>query len=120
MSIHWRELKVWRKAHELVLLIHESVKTFPKSEMYSLTDQLKRAAYSIPANLVEGQSRNTTKEYLSFLYNSRGSLEELRYFLLLACDLHFLDSDSYQNLEDKSREVSLMLNAMIKTLRSKL
>ena len=93
---------------------------FPKSEMYGLVDQLKRAAYSIPANIVEGQSRNTTKEYLQFLYNSRGSLEEVRYFLFLSYNLNFLKENEYKELEQKYESASKMLNGLIKSLRSKL
>ena len=89
--MHWSELKVWQKAHALVLELYRLTATFPKTEIYSLVDQIKRASYSIPANIVEGQSRNTTKEYIQFLYVSRGSCEELRYFLLLSRDLKFLE-----------------------------
>ena len=66
--MHWSKLKVWQKAHALVLELYKLTATFPKTEIYSLVDQLKRAAYSITANIAEGQSRNTTKEYIQFLY----------------------------------------------------
>ena len=59
--MHWSELKVWQKAHALVLELYKLTATFPKTEIYSLVDQIKRAAYSITASIVEGQSRNTTK-----------------------------------------------------------
>jgi four helix bundle protein len=75
--MHWSDLEVWKKSHNLVLKIYKLTSSFPKTEMYALIDQLRRAAYSVPANIVEGQSRNTTKEYCSFLYNSRGSVEEV-------------------------------------------
>ena len=65
--MHWRDLDVWKKAHALVLEMYKITAEYPKNEAYSLVDQLRRSAYSIPANIVEGQSRNTTKEYLSFL-----------------------------------------------------
>jgi len=74
---------------------------------------------SIPANIVEGQARQTTKEYVHFLYNARGSLEETRYHLLLARDLELLDSDTYAALETDYREVSKMLNGLIQSLRRK-
>ena len=74
----------------------------------------------MPSNIVEGQSRNTTKEYLSFLYIARGSLEEVRYFLLLAQDLGFVTSKAYRDLENNCQEVSIMLNALIKSLKDKL
>ena len=59
------KLKVWQRAHELVLKCYRITATFPKTEVYGLVDQIKRAAYSVPSNIVEGQSRNTTKEYRS-------------------------------------------------------
>ncbi len=91
----------------------------PKSETFGLVDQLKRAAYSIPANIVEGQSKNTTKEYIQFLYNARGSLEEVRYFLLLSFDLKFLPEKEYKELEQRYESASKMLNGLIKSLKSK-
>lgn len=115
--MHWSELKVWQKAHALVLEIYKVTTTFPKTETYSLVDQIKRAAYSIPANIVEGQSRNTTKEYIQFLYIARGSLEELRYFLLLSKDLKFIDLEMYEKITKDCKEVSIMLNNLIKSLK---
>lgn len=100
----------------MVLKIYKVTAKFPKSEIYGLSDQLKRASYSVPANIVEGQSRNTTKEYLKFLYNARGSLEEVRYFLLLSKDLEFLPSEKYAELENEYTVVSKMLNGLMKAL----
>ena len=76
--MYWKDLDVWEKAHELVLSIYRIIAKFPDTEKYALSDQLKRAAYSIPANIVEGHSRKTSKEFMQFLYHARGSLEELR------------------------------------------
>ena len=90
--MHWKDLDVWKKSHELVLKVYEVSKRFPKNETYAAVDQIRRAVTSIPANIVEGQSKNTTKEYIQFLYNARGSLEEVRYFLLLSKDLGYLDN----------------------------
>lgn len=115
----WKELKVWRKAHGLVLEIYELTAKFPNDERFRLTDQLCRAASSIPANIVEGQARQTTKEYIHFLYNARGSLEETRYHLLLAKDLDLLDSDTYAALETDYKTTSKMLNGLIQSLRRK-
>jgi four helix bundle protein len=116
--MHWSKLKVWKETHDLVLKIYKITVGFPKTETYGLVDQLKRASYSVPANIVEGQSRNTTKEYLKFLFNSRGSLQEVRYFLLLSYDLKFISSDVYEDLENHYANASKMLNGLIKFLRS--
>ncbi len=95
-------------------------KSFPKNETYAITDQTRRAVTSVPANIVEGQSKNTTKEYLQFLYNARGSLEEARYFLLLTKDLGYLDNAIFESLETDSEALSRMLNKLIKSLSAKL
>jgi four helix bundle protein len=119
-AMNWKKLKVWQETHSLVLEIYRATSSFPKSETYGLVDQLKRAASSVPANIVEGQSRNTTKKYLQFLFNARGSLEEVRYFLLLSSDLKILKKNKYKELEQKYKPASKMLNGLIKSLRSKL
>lgn len=117
MGVHWKELKVWQESHQLVLKIYEITTSFPKTEIYGLVDQLKRASYSVPANIVEGQSRNTTKDYLHFLFNARGSLEETRYFLMLSKDLGFIAEEIYTDLENRYSLVSRMLNKMIGSLK---
>ena len=117
MSLHWKDLKVWQKVHQLVLEVYRVTASFPKTEIYGVTSQLRRAAASVPANIAEGQSRQTTKEYLQFLYNARGSLEEVRYFLLLSYDLKFLALQSYSLLEQEYKDASKMLNALIKSLK---
>jgi len=111
--MHWKDLQVWQKAHSLVLEIYKLTAQFPKSEKYGLIDQLRRAAYSVPANIVEGQSRNTTKEYLYFLYNARGSDEEVRYFLLLSMNLGYINNGIYQKFESEYEDVSKMLHGLI-------
>lgn len=117
--VHWRDLKVWQKAHALVLEIYKLTNSFPKEEIYGLTSQIRRSSSSVPANIVEGQSRNTTKEYIQFLYNARGSLEETRYHLFLAQDLGYIEKDPYACLEDQCEEVSKMLNSLIKSMKRK-
>ncbi len=115
----WRQLKVWRKAHDLVKEVYGLTSAFPQNELYGLTAQLRRSAVSVPANIVEGHSRHTTKEYLNFLFTARGSLEETRYHLLLAGDLGFVTKEQLQSLEEGYREASAMLNALIKSLQEK-
>lgn len=117
--MRWQQLKVWQKAHDLVKEVYRLTSTFPQSELYGLTAQLRRSAISVPANIVEGQSRHTTKEYLNFLFTARGSLEETRYHLLLAGDLGFVTKEQLGPLEEGYREASVMLNALIKSLENK-
>lgn len=116
MANGWKDLVVWRKSHSMVLEIYELIKLFPKSEMYALVDQIKRAAYSVPANIVEGHSKSTRKDFIRYLYISRGSLEEVRYFLLLSRDLGYIAKEKYDNFENKLTEISYLLNKLIKSL----
>lgn len=116
--MHWRKLEVWEKAHALVLEAYKVTSDFPATERYGLIDQIRRASYSVPANIVEGQSRNTTKEYLSFLYNARGSVEEVRYFLLLSKELGYMHENIAKQLESKYETVSKMINGLIKSLKT--
>jgi four helix bundle protein len=118
--MHWTDLEIWKKSHDLVLKIYDVTKSFPRHENYALTDQIRRAITSVTANIVEGQSRNTTKEYRQFLYNSRGSIEEVRYFLLLSIDLGYIDNTVFQFLEGESEKLSKMLNGLIKSLSAKI
>ena len=113
---HWSDLVAWQKGHELVLFVYRLTAGFPKNEKYILADQIKRAATSIPANIVEGHSRNSNKDFLRFLFIARGSLEELRYSLLLSRDLNYITEQDYQDIEDNCIEVSKLLNGLIKSL----
>jgi four helix bundle protein len=115
----FEELKVWQEAHKAVLKIYKVIKGFPKEERFRLIDQLCRSAISIPANIVEGQSKKTTKEYLQSLYISRGSLAETKYHLLLARDLKFLKREDYKEIVKGYNEVGKMLNGLIAALKRK-
>ena len=97
---NYKELKVWQKAHALVLKIYQITKNFPKEEMYSLTNQLRRSASSIPANIAEGCGKQTQLELAHFLNISLGSANETEYFLLLAKDLTYLPEQNYVELND--------------------
>ena len=116
--MYWKDLKVWQKSHELVLEIYKITAKFPPEEIYGLTSQAKRAAISVPTNIVEGHSCNTTKDYVNFLYISRGSLEELRYLILLSQELGFMKADVHEGLELRCVEISKMLNSLIGKLKA--
>jgi len=118
--VHWTELEVWNEAHRLVLLVYKTTSSFPTEEKYGIISQLRRCSSSIPANIVEGQTRNSTKEYLQFLYTARGSLEETRYFILLSKDLGYISEKELIELESKFIKVSKMLNGLIKALKNRI
>jgi four helix bundle protein len=85
----FRDLVVWQEAHKLVLMVCRTTDNFPKSEQFGLTSQMRRAAVSVPANIVEGFKRTSKTEKARFYNIAEASLEELKYFFLLATDLSF-------------------------------
>lgn len=120
MENSFEKLKVWQLAHKLVLSVYELTKSFPSDERFSLVDQLRRSVSSIPTNIVEGNERNTKKEYIQFLFISKGSLAETRYHLLLAKDLGYISEEKYNFLISTAIEISKMLSALIKYLRTEI
>lgn len=116
MSHPWKDLIVWKKSHELVLEVYRLTNCFPEKERFGMIQQIRRSASSVAANIVEGKSKKTDKEFASFLYNSRGSLEETRYHLLLSKDLEYIDENQYDKIENQAAEVSFLLNKLITTI----
>ena len=115
----FEQLPIWGKAHELILFIYKLTETFPKSEIYGLTSQLRRSASSIPANIAEGFYRNSTKELVQFLYITRGSLGETKYHLRLSKDLNYLMQKDYEYLISEYEIIGKQLNGWIKSLKNK-
>lgn len=113
----WQRLIVWQKAHAAVLGVYACTKMFPSDERFRLTDQLCRAAASVPTNIAEGKGRQSAAEFRQFLIIARGSNEETRYLLLLAKDLGYLPPETYVCLESTYAEISKMLNALLRHLR---
>ena len=112
----FKDLKVWKKAHNLTLEIYKITKEFPKNERYRLVDQLCRSTASVPANIAEGKGRKSTKEFSNFLNIARGSIEETKYHLLLSKDLGYLNEEEFNKIWSKAREVGKMLNGLISKL----
>ena len=110
------KLIVWKQSHQLVLKIYEITKGFPNSELFGLTSQIRRAAVSVPSNIVEGKARGFDKEYKRFLMMARGSLEEVKYQLLLAKDLEYIDSNKYEEVINLTNDVGKLLNGLIRSL----
>lgn len=105
----FRDLKVWQKAHRFVLNIYAITKDFPSEEKFGLTSQLRRAAVSVAANIVEGFKRRGVKDTKNFYTISEASLEETRYHLLLSQDLKYISPNIYTKLEKQAAEVAKML-----------
>ena len=108
----FRDLKVWEKAHALVLSCYEATASFPKHEMFGLVSQIRRAGSSVPANLAEGCGRRGNGELHRFLQIAMGSASELEYHLLLSRDLKFLNSQEYEKLHAQVEEVKRMLASL--------
>ena len=109
----FRDLRVWRKAHEFVLAVYAFTPGFPKQETYGLSQQLRRAAVSIPANIAEGFRRRGKPDKARFMNLGEGSLEECRYYLILAHDLRYADTSRLTGLLE---EVSKLLNAYVSAI----
>jgi four helix bundle protein len=118
MSHPWKDLLVWQKSHLLVLEVYQITESFPEKERFGLIQQIRRSSVSVAANIVEGKSRKTDKEFSAFLHNSRGSLEETRYHMLLARDLKYITDDQYDSVERLATETSYLLNKLISTISS--
>ena len=112
----FKQLKVWEKAHILTVQVYKITKSFPSDERFGLTGQLRRAATSVPTNIAEGCGRDTERDFARFLSIAAGSASEVEYQLLLACDLGYIESESFKDLTQQVNEVKMMLNAFIKKL----
>lgn len=113
---HYRQLTVWKAAHELVLGIYEATERFSPRETYGLVSQMRRAAVSVPANVAEGCARGSDRDFARFSRIAFGSANELDYLLLLAADLEMLERSRSQRLRAQATDVKRMLAALIKRL----
>jgi four helix bundle protein len=115
---NFRDLQVWAKAHQLTLSIYRETTHFPKEELFGLTSQTRRCSASIGANIAEGCGRQGNAEFHRFLQISLGSASELEYHLLLARDLGYLASHSYEVLNEAVEEIKKMLCALARRVHS--
>ena len=116
----FRELKVWQKAHELVIDIYKMTAKFPDNERFGLISQIRRSAVSIPANIVEGFKRKGRGDFLHFLNIADASLEETKYFIILSEELKYLDNNKFQELTGQADEIGKMLNGLQKKVAGEL
>ncbi len=114
----FRQLKVWEKSHQLTLAVYETTKTFPKTEQYGLTSQMRRASASVPTNIAEGCGRDGDAELARFLQIAMGSASELEYHILLAYDLNLMNQTNYKQLTKDATEIKRMLASLIKRLKA--
>ena len=114
----FRDFKVWKKAHELVLATYKTTEAFPKHEIFGLVSQIRRCSSSIPANIAEGCGRLGNSELHRFLQIACGSANEMEYHLLLAKDLGYLSEEAYLILDQQLAEVKRMLVALTRKVGS--
>lgn len=119
MEKGYKKLKVYQEAHKLVKMIYEITEKFPNSELFGLTSQMRRAAVSVVANIIEGQARSGKKELKKFLFIANGSLVELEYYLELSLDLRYISKDKYEEAESQRKLIGSLLGGFIKYLVSK-
>jgi four helix bundle protein len=112
---NYRELSVWKRAHNLALEIYRSTRSYPDCERYGLAAQLRRAATSVVSNIAEGSGRYSNREQVRFLRIARGSICEVECQLLLSRDIGYLNSAAWMTLDAGCQEVGRMLNGLIRS-----
>lgn len=115
-SSDFRQLIVWQKAMDLTVEIYSLVKYLPREEMYSLSDQMRRAVVSVPSNIAEGRGRNSEKDFMRFLVLARGSLWELSTQIEICERLHYLNVGQTKNAKELIVEISKMIKSLSDTL----
>lgn len=119
-NIGYTDYKVWQMAMNLAAEIYKVVKLLPLEERYSLGDQMRRAAVSVPSNIAEGHSRGTTKDFIRFLYISRGSVAELETQLRLSVKINYLKNEDIEHAMLLCSQDGKMLTSLIHKLNTKL
>ncbi len=115
MLTKFEDLQVWQKAHQIVLEIYKSTKQFPTDERFGLVSQMRRAAFSIPANIAEGFRKRGQKDKINFYNIAQGSMDELNYYIILSNDLGYNINKNY--LLTKIEEIAKMLTGLIKSIK---
>lgn len=115
---NYKDLKVWEKAHAFTLKVYECTKLFPREEIYSLTNQMRRASSSVPANIAEGCGKQSNLQFAHFLNIALASANESEYFLILSKDLSYLNEQDYETLYLLINEIKAMLISLISKVRT--
>ena len=113
---NYRELIVWQKAMDLVKMIYQATRQFPKEELYGLTNQVRRAAVSIPSNIAEGQARRSTAEFKNFLSIAQGSRAEVETQIMIAQRLDYISPQQTEPILSLSEEIKRMIYSLTNKL----
>jgi four helix bundle protein len=116
----YRDLDVWKRSRRLVKMIYDVTESFPKSQLFSLCQQMQRAAVSVPSNIAEGQVKRATRDYIRHLNIALGSIAELDTQVLLSQDLGYIDAATSKMLEEECAIIGRMLNKLVSSLEAKL
>jgi len=114
----YTKIEAWKLADDLVVAVYQVTKSFPKEELYGITSQLRRAASSVAANIVEGSARESLKDYLHFLQIARASLSETQYFLHLAKRLGYLLENESDDLGSQCKRTFACLHGLMSAIRN--
>jgi four helix bundle protein len=114
----FQKLKIWQRSHQMALLVYGTTAQFPKTEIYGLVSQMRRAALSIPTNIAEGCGRGGDVEFRRFMQFAMGSATELEYEFLVAKDLGFIKPEEYGPLAETISEIKRMLTSFFKKLKA--
>ena len=117
MTQSYRDLLVWQKAMRPVIDTYQMTESFPRSEMFGLTSQLKRAVVSVPSNIAEGQGRDSVKEFIYHLSVAYGSLMEAETQIQIAANLAYVEQSIVDKLIGQTAEVGRMLNGLTRSLK---
>lgn len=120
MVSSYKDLKVWQRSIDLVKDVYLLTDSFPKSEIYGLTSQIRRASISVPSNIAEGAGKKSSKDYIRFLDISLGSLAELETQLIISVKIGYLTQDAVDNCFNEIMELGKMLHGLIKSLSYKI
>ena len=112
------DLISWQEGHKLVLMVYKITNEFPKTETYSVVDQMRRAATSVTANIAEGFGRQGYKEKVQFYYMAQGSLTELKNFILISKDVGYLNKNNFNSIVEQSNHVHKLLQGLITKTKS--
>ena len=112
----YKDLEVWKKSITLAQSIYEITANFPEKEIYSLTNQLRRAGVSVPSNIAEGQARQHTKEFIHFLHQSLGSLAEIETQFIIAKRIGYLTTEKLEDVQNRVFEIQKMIYGIVSKL----
>jgi len=113
----YKDLLIWQKGIDLVVEVYKAVKTFPREELFALSDQIRRSSVSVPSNIAEGQARQHTAEFRQFLHVSLGSLAELDTQTIIANKLGYLSEETLSSISNGITELRKMISSLISKLK---